>query len=199
MLSTLLACFLLWVLYLWLDRRRLLRVGSLKRNPDIKFSKSVSSGKSGRSAQSQRFFGTVTPTSSKPQFINSKPISEINREKRRAKQVPPDAPKKPPQKAGQPQPVQPVEPVQEPPQPEIKPAPPSKPEINFDAIQRETAKRQENLRKVSPKTQNDLYRLVRGDRPTVDRLINHGRARYPDKSEQWIWEKTIADLERDRR
>ncbi|MBD1822904.1 hypothetical protein H6F51_10430 [Cyanobacteria bacterium FACHB-DQ100] len=48
------------------------------------------------------------------------------------------------------------------------------------------------------RTQNELYRLVQGDRRTVERLIKHGRERYPDKPEQWIWEKVIADLERDR-
>ncbi|GAP99129.1 hypothetical protein NIES2104_56870 [Leptolyngbya sp. NIES-2104] len=32
----------------------------------------------------------------------------------------------------------------------------------------------------------------------IDRLLIHTRSRNPDRPEQWIWEKVICDLERDR-
>ena len=186
MLSILLAWFLLWVLYLWLDRQRLRRIVSPLQPPPEQTRKSPSSA--------------TQKTSSQPQFPNSKPISEINRERRRAKQVPPDAPKKPPQQVVPPQINQLPESV-----PETPPAQPRsesvilpKTETNFDALQREAGRRKEDLCRVSAKTQNQLYRLVHNDRAMVERLVKHSRSRHPDRPEQWIWEKTIQDLERDR-
>ncbi|BAU09694.1 unknown protein [Leptolyngbya sp. NIES-3755] len=152
-----------------------------------------------RSAQSQRFFNAVTSAPTKPQFPNSKPISEINREQRRSKQVPPDAPKKPSQPVA---PVQPIEPPLEVPQlPKPEPiTPPIKPrsEINFDAIAKEAARQKQELSRVSSKTQYELHRLAHGDAKMIDRLLIHTRSRNPDRPEQWIWEKVIRDLERDR-
>lgn len=192
MLSTLLAWFLLWVLYLWLDRRRLLRMF----NPPKPMS------------QQQIFTAKPAPklkTPSRPQFQNSKPISEINREKRRAKQVPPDLPKKPSeavqsveQFAGSAPNIPPAQPDPSPQtQQELEPVQ-LKSEVNLDALQREAARRAQEIRRVSPKTQNDLYRLVHGDAKMIERLVKHSRSRYPDQSEQWVWEKVIRDLERDR-
>lgn len=191
MLSTLLACLLLWVLYLWLDRRRLLRLV----NPP-------------KSAFKPKRIPTPKPAPSlkfpsKPRFINSQPISELNRARRRAKQVPPDAPKRSSQPTIpiQPIPIQPVEPLQEAsPPPKIEPVTPAKPqaEINFDAIAREAARKKSELCRVSSKTQYELYRLTHGDTKMIERLVKHSRSRNPDRPEQWIWEKVIRDLERDR-
>lgn len=50
-----------------------------------------------------------------------------------------------------------------------------------------------------PAIQQRLYQLVYGDRATADRLLRQARSRYPDRSEQWILEKVVFDLERDRR
>ncbi len=141
MLSTLLACLLLWVFYLWSDRRRLLRImdsSSTRKSP------------------------------TKPRFINSQPnpgAQPTRSTSSRSKPIPPSTPRS---------------------------------EINFNALQKEVARRRKEGYKVSATTQNELYRLVRGDRGTVERLIKYGRARYPDRSEQWVWEKVIRDLERDR-
>ncbi len=52
-------------------------------------------------------------------------------------------------------------------------------------------------RRVSAATQNQLYRLVH-DQQAVERLIEHTRSYNSGRSEQWIWEKVIHDLERDR-
>lgn len=48
------------------------------------------------------------------------------------------------------------------------------------------------------KIQQELYRLVYGDQAMADRLLKQARVRHPGKSEQWIWEKVVEDLERDR-
>jgi hypothetical protein len=45
---------------------------------------------------------------------------------------------------------------------------------------------------------NRLLTLVQGDREAVSRLLQKTRKQHPGKSELWIWEKTILDLERDR-
>jgi outer membrane biosynthesis protein TonB len=43
-----------------------------------------------------------------------------------------------------------------------------------------------------------LVKLLNGDRAAADRLLQSARLRHPDRSEQWIVEKCIHDLERDR-
>ena len=48
-------------------------------------------------------------------------------------------------------------------------------------------------------TQNQLFRLLRGDHQVASRLVDRERERNPQQSEQWLWEKVIRDLERDRR
>ncbi|NJO75971.1 MAG: hypothetical protein HC833_20785 [Leptolyngbyaceae cyanobacterium RM1_406_9] len=53
-------------------------------------------------------------------------------------------------------------------------------------------------RRVSVSVESRLYRLLHGDRAGAVRLIGSIRARNPDKSEQWCWDKAIFDLERDR-
>ncbi len=52
-------------------------------------------------------------------------------------------------------------------------------------------------RRVTPRTQNQLYSLVHGNAELAERLIKNSRLRYPDRTEQWLWEKVIYDLERD--
>jgi hypothetical protein len=46
--------------------------------------------------------------------------------------------------------------------------------------------------------ESKLLRLLHGDRAAALRLVESIKARNPDKSEQWSWEKAIFDLERDR-
>ena len=44
-----------------------------------------------------------------------------------------------------------------------------------------------------------LVSLLNGDLATAYRLFEKAQLRYPDKSNQWYWEKVTWDLERDRR
>lgn len=44
-----------------------------------------------------------------------------------------------------------------------------------------------------------LRSLLHGDVKQAERIIGGLRSRYPGKSEQWLYEKAILDLERDRR
>ncbi|MGG6266298.1 hypothetical protein ACQ4M3_08880 [Leptolyngbya sp. AN03gr2] len=145
MLSTLFACLLIWVLYLWTDRRRLLRLVAPHSG-----ARSQQRAFTPRSASSRK-----TPT--QPRFINSQPNSGATR-----------------------------------------PTQPPTPQISFEQVRREAARRQRVRQGVSPHTEHDLYRLVRGDKAMVARLTEYERSRNPDRPEQWIWEKVIHDLERDR-
>lgn len=43
-----------------------------------------------------------------------------------------------------------------------------------------------------------LLKLLHGDASAAHRLLQHTKAGNPEKSEQWILEKTLWDLERDR-
>ena len=55
-----------------------------------------------------------------------------------------------------------------------------------------------NFRPQHPHLERKLLKLLGGKQKTADRLIKQSRLRYPDKSADWHWEKTIYDLERDR-
>lgn len=46
---------------------------------------------------------------------------------------------------------------------------------------------------------NRLVSLLSGDIAAADRLIEQAKQNYPGMPEDWYWERTIADLERDRR
>lgn len=46
--------------------------------------------------------------------------------------------------------------------------------------------------------QNQLFALVGGDRGTATRLVEQLKQNHPDMSENWYWQRAIADLERDR-
>lgn len=50
---------------------------------------------------------------------------------------------------------------------------------------------------VSSATRSKLAGLC-SDRGTVARLLENARNRNPEKSEQWVWDKVVWDLERDR-
>lgn len=45
----------------------------------------------------------------------------------------------------------------------------------------------------------NLKSLLHGDIAQANRILASLRKRYPGKSEQWLYEKAILDLERDRR
>ncbi|MBW4474067.1 MAG: hypothetical protein KME45_27385 [Stenomitos rutilans HA7619-LM2] len=51
---------------------------------------------------------------------------------------------------------------------------------------------------VAREVRNQLLSLVNGEAETVDRLLANTRRLNPHKTEQWVWEKVIYDLERDR-
>jgi ABC-type Fe3+ transport system permease subunit len=53
--------------------------------------------------------------------------------------------------------------------------------------------------RVSSETRKQLVRLNGGNRAVAARLVAKVQERYPDRSEQWCWEKAIFDIERDRR
>ena len=65
---------------------------------------------------------------------------------------------------------------------------------NLSQLKRDVAPKQ-----VSPTAQSRLYALVSGDKALANRLVEQARSLNPTKSEQWLWEKVIVDLERDRR
>lgn len=52
---------------------------------------------------------------------------------------------------------------------------------------------------VNRATQDQLLLLLHGDRGAALRLVERERGRNPQRHEQWLWEKVIGDLERDRR
>ncbi|WP_059001220.1 hypothetical protein [Leptolyngbya sp. NIES-2104] len=195
MLSTLLACFLLWVLYLWFDRQRLIRF-THKPAPTYQTHRSSTPKptKQKRNPRYQRFFDAVTgqtrPQPTKPKFINSAPNSSHTSQT----SYPQSTPKPPKEATPSPQPLQ----RSQPPTISRPPSSQHQSEINFDAIGREAARRRQDFAKVSSKTQYELYRLAHGDVKMIDRLLIHTRSRNPDRPEQWIWEKVICDLERDR-
>ena len=75
-------------------------------------------------------------------------------------------------------------------------------DINKEAIrerrrERLYRKRVEEFYAVDDSTKYQLYALV--DEHTAQRLVRHTRQQHPNRGDQWIWEKVILDLERDRR
>lgn len=48
-------------------------------------------------------------------------------------------------------------------------------------------------------TRRQLLRMVGGNPAVAHRLVERVRERYPNRSEQWCWEKAIYDIQRDRR
>ncbi|PSN18623.1 hypothetical protein C7271_11545 [filamentous cyanobacterium CCP5] len=52
---------------------------------------------------------------------------------------------------------------------------------------------------VRSSTRRQLLRMVGGNPSVAARLVESVRDRYPNRSEQWCWEKAIYDIQRDRR
>lgn len=52
---------------------------------------------------------------------------------------------------------------------------------------------------VRSSTRRQLLRMVGGNPAVAARLVESVRDRYPNRSEQWCWEKAIYDIQRDRR
>lgn len=50
----------------------------------------------------------------------------------------------------------------------------------------------------NPHLQRKLLRLLHNDRNTANRLISYTQKTHPDRSPNWVLEKVIYDLERDR-
>lgn len=50
----------------------------------------------------------------------------------------------------------------------------------------------------NPHLQRKLLRLLHNDRNTANRLISHTKKTHPNRSPNWVLEKVIYDLERDR-
>lgn len=53
--------------------------------------------------------------------------------------------------------------------------------------------------RVQSSTRRQLLRMVGGNPSVAQRLVEQVRERYPNRSEQWCWEKAIYDIQRDRR
>lgn len=56
----------------------------------------------------------------------------------------------------------------------------------------------DELEAVSLELQNQLLSLVGGHADIAERLLDLARENYPDRPEEWYWEKVIADLKHDR-
>jgi len=52
--------------------------------------------------------------------------------------------------------------------------------------------------KADTHLQSQLFGLVGGDKATASRLVEQLKQNHPDMSENWYWQRAIADLERDR-
>jgi hypothetical protein len=63
---------------------------------------------------------------------------------------------------------------------------------------RPSVKRRARTR-VNSCLQNQLMGMVANDQELADRLVASNRRKFSGRSEDWYWEKTICDLERDRR
>lgn len=51
---------------------------------------------------------------------------------------------------------------------------------------------------ANPRLQKKLLRLLHNDRNAAHRLLSHVQQTHPDRSPNWVVEKVIYDLERDR-
>ncbi|MDX2255570.1 MAG: hypothetical protein NW214_08655 [Pseudanabaenaceae cyanobacterium bins.39] len=51
-----------------------------------------------------------------------------------------------------------------------------------------------------PKTYLDVVtELLQGDRAAAIRLFNYNKEKFGGKTDEWVWQKVIRDIERDRR
>lgn len=76
----------------------------------------------------------------------------------------------------------------------------------YREIQKQKVKRSRSPRHTSPSTdpalsslQRKAYGMAAGDKAAVERLVAYNRSLNPGRSLKWVWEKTILDMERDRR
>lgn len=81
---------------------------------------------------------------------------------------------------------------------QVTPSPPPPTTLQPFSLPRDTAS-QPSLSPSSRQLQSQLYSLLGGDRERAERLVNQAKKKHPEMSEDWYWEKAIADLERDRR
>ncbi len=58
---------------------------------------------------------------------------------------------------------------------------------------------QPSLMPPDSQLQNRLIRMLSGDRAAAERLVDHAKQIYPNRSEDWYWLFVIENLERDRR
>jgi hypothetical protein len=64
-----------------------------------------------------------------------------------------------------------------------------------------TAPRKVKISSIQPvdrQTKQRFIQLCSGHYPTALRIVQNLQNRFPDKSEQWCWEKAIEELKRDR-
>ncbi len=61
------------------------------------------------------------------------------------------------------------------------------------------SKPQRDERTPDASLKTKLISLLSGDTSTAERLVEQAKQDFPGMPENWYWEKTIADLERDRR
>ena len=57
---------------------------------------------------------------------------------------------------------------------------------------------QKHLHKTLSQLQDELLGLVQGNSDTAQNLVESQKSKTPDESEEWIWQKVIQDLIRDR-
>ncbi|AFY79193.1 MAG: hypothetical protein IGR93_11485 [Hydrococcus sp. C42_A2020_068] len=55
-----------------------------------------------------------------------------------------------------------------------------------------------SIDRASPQLRQKLLRLLHNDRPTANRLLAGAQIQHPERSVNWLVEKVIYDLERDR-
>jgi hypothetical protein len=72
--------------------------------------------------------------------------------------------------------------------------------LSFDTIVANSHRQNNTLwiDKTDPKLRKKLLRLLHNDRSTANRLIAGASISHPDRSVNWLAEKVIYDLERDR-
>ncbi|BAY77945.1 hypothetical protein NIES25_44150 [Nostoc linckia NIES-25] len=65
--------------------------------------------------------------------------------------------------------------------------------------QKPTPTTQTSVSPGEPSLESRLLTMLAGDRAACYRLVEATRRKYPGKPEVWYWEKTIQDLNHDRR
>jgi hypothetical protein len=64
----------------------------------------------------------------------------------------------------------------------------------------EIFKTSKQAKQPKPKTYLDVVtELLQGDRAAAIRLFNYNKEKFGGKTDEWLWQKVIRDIERDRR